>query len=148
MWGEVKEFFGKAFFWIFNIGLLTLLHVVDGQVFDVPEAINRFLEPLPRIWYPLLYGTLGLYIVNPFQMKIVNPIKTGRLFICLFLLLLLAVLFVDIPSIGGLNIRYVAVFVLMMLGGFVLACAARILEASEEQMRKSPIISDNGENDD
>jgi len=138
VWVKIKTYVQRVIPWSFVTGLLVLMHIVDSKAFEVPDTIVQFTNEIPRVWYPILYGVLCIFALGPLQSKISQePLKKARVLFVLFFIILLAVVFFDLPNAGGLNTQYVGIFLLTILGLQSLVFLSRVIEIRSLQQRET-----------
>lgn len=138
MWRGIKAFVAEVAFWLFFVGMLALMHIVDSKLFELPEGLTHIANAMPRIMYPIYYGVLGLRILWSFEIKFPEPRKMGIILLVPTVLLLVVVKSFEFPAIGFLKTQYVAIFLLVFLVVLVFACASQILAANDAEMQKTP----------
>ena len=142
MWITILRFFESAIAWLIVIGSLVLLHIVDSQLLYVPDFIARIANQIPREIYPFFYGALTIYALRPVQLKLTEkPLKKAFVFGTMAIILISLVKYADLPSIGMLNTRYVAIFLIVIFGTLTAICVARIIESQEAQKSEVPDTS-------
>lgn len=116
MWGKLKAV-GEYIYWMVFVGLLVLLHLADSEMFQLSDGLQSMADNFPRLVYPIFYGALVIRLLVRYPVKFKKPKRAVRVLVALFAALFILVKFADLPTIGILNMQYVALFMMLVVGG-------------------------------